>query len=106
VTAVKRELRPFWVSWWVEPGKDCTLQWPHWVTGIRGIFGDGPRQESICAAIMARTEIEAELCVRGAYEPGVELEFRFINERPSGWSPFSERFPRGPGMSWPGEGQP
>ena len=91
---------PFWLSWWHshEYMGAFELHSPWWVSG----YGDDGRV-SICAAICARNAIDASKKVWCSYdkEPPT-LNFRFCEERPPGWSPFSERFPRADWMEWEG----
>lgn len=94
------ELRPFWVSWWANPAVPFTWDGPWWISGWRFLANDD-EQDSICAAVMAASAAAAEAVIRAAHDdPSCQLEFRFCEERPLDWSPFSERFPRRDWMRW------
>lgn len=87
--------RPWWVSWW--SAGSFTLATPWWVSGER-LHG----QESICAAVMAKTVEGARDVIRRAHDAGGEgLEFRFEEPRLPSWTPYSDRFPRAKWMRWP-----
>lgn len=93
---------PFWVSWRHPEGSPpFELSSPWWVSG------SGPGYENICAALMAFDCFDAEVVVRRAYwllsspDRPPEISFRFIEQKPTGWSPFNERFPRESWMVWP-----
>lgn len=89
-------MRPFWVSWWGLPGT-FELHRPWWVSGERD---DGLM--AICAAVLAPDEFTARLSVQWAHDDkDAVFEWRFVEERPKGWSPFSDRFRRADWMIWP-----
>ena len=88
--------RLFWASWYAHPLVSYTLHSPWWVSGTRL---DG--SPVICAAIEADSSYAAIDAVIDAHDTMVELEWRFVEARPEGWSPFSERFPRADWMRWP-----
>lgn len=89
-------MRPFWVSWWGEPGT-FELHRPWWVSGERD---DG--KKSICAAVLAQDEFTARLSVQWAHDDNdAVIEWRFAEEKPKGWSPFGSRFPQADWMIWP-----
>jgi len=89
-------MRPFWVSWWGDPGT-FELHRPWWVSGERD---DG--RQSICAAVLAQDEFTARLSVQWAHDDkDAVLEWRFVEEKPKGWSPFGGRFRQADWMRWP-----
>lgn len=89
-------MRPFWVSWWGEPGT-FELHRPWWISGERD---DG--KPSICAAVLAQDEFTARLSVQWAHnDKDAIIEWRFSEEKPKGWSPFGDRFRQADWMIWP-----
>lgn len=98
-------LTPFWVSWWDDLVVSFELHSPWWFSGCRfhGLEDDDEdlSQSSVCAAIMAADEAHVRRLIGEAYDVPVTLEFRFVEPRPVGWSPFSDRFQRGDWMRWP-----
>jgi hypothetical protein len=91
--------RRFWVSWWMTDASGAfELHAPWWISGERM---DGA--QSVCAAIVARDEDDARTVVRTSHDnPGADLEWRFVEERPTDWSAFSGRFRRAGWMKWEG----
>lgn len=93
-------MKSFWISWWhdIEKLGEFELHSPWWRSGIR--MSDDA--ESICAAIQGYDEAQAKERVLMSYDERPEdLEWRFVEERPDDWSPFSGRFPRAAWMQWP-----
>jgi hypothetical protein len=89
-------MRPFWVSWWRAPGT-FELHRPWWISGERD---DGA--QSMCAAVLAQDEFTARLCVQWAHDnKDTVIEWRFVEPKDRGWSPFSSRFRRADWMIWP-----
>lgn len=89
-------MHPFWVSWWGEPGT-FELHRPWWVSGERD---DG--KASICAAVLAQDEFTARLSIQWAHDDkDAVIEWRFVEEKPKGWSPFCDRFVQADWMRWP-----
>ena len=89
-------MRPFWVSWWGEPGT-FELHRPWWISGERD---DG--KQSICAAVLAQDEFTARLSIQWAHDDNdAVIEWRFAEEKPKGWSPFGSRFRQADWMIWP-----
>ena len=91
----------FWLSWWhPEGGGEIELHSPWWASGYRGDNG----RPSICAAVIAEDEAAAKAMIVAAYivppDEGA-IEWRFVEQRKSGWSPFSDRFCRDEWMVWP-----
>jgi len=90
---------PFWLSWWhTEQMGAFELHSPWWVTGHRE---DGA--VSICAAVVARSKIEARFKAMRAYDAlpdQVQFQFRFCEQMPDDWSPFNDRFPQADWMEW------
>lgn len=87
----------FWISWWTtEALGDFELHSPWWVTGLAG-----DDAESICAAVRAPTEADAKQLILQSYDqPPNDLEWRFCDQKPTDWVPFSERFPQDGWMVW------
>lgn len=88
-------IRPFWVSWY-GTGKEFELHSPWWISGWRD------DQPTICAAVRAIDELSAKAQIIDAHDEVLDKlpEWRFVEERPEDWSPFSGRFPRADWMQW------
>lgn len=74
---------PWWVSWHTELPAGLGL--------------------TICAAVIAENEEGAKRILGDAFDPGYSHEgWRFLDEKPSDWSPYSDRFPRAEwmGLEW------
>jgi len=105
-----RPLRNYWVSWYCPPDKygKFELHWPWWETGFR--LSDNA--STICAAVRAVSEHQARLIVAMAHDADVmdwasrEIEWRFVDEQPSVWSPYGDRFQEADWMRWPAQDQP
>jgi hypothetical protein len=92
---------PFWLSWY--SSGNFTLDHPWWVSGYR-IVDSGATEDSIVAAVMATSDADAMDQIRAAHDndpKACEPLWRFVIQKPDGWSPFSERFPRADWMVWP-----
>lgn len=90
----------WWLSWYNIHSCDAfELHSPWWVSGVR--MADDA--DTIVAAIRAPSETAAKAKIIAAYDrpPVASLEWRFCNERPDDWSPFSDRFQRSDWMRWP-----
>lgn len=94
--------KPFWLSWESRDPHGLgtfELSSPWWISG----YGDD--SALICAAVMAEDEDSAiDIVIASFDEPrpdGLDIDWRFVNEREPGWSPFSERFPKADWMVWP-----
>lgn len=89
-------MKCFWLSWW-HTDKDGTfeLHSPWWRSGWRG------DDASVCAAVRAESEEAAKEIILASFDVRpVDLEWRFCEERPEDWSPFSDRFTRRDWMQW------
>ncbi len=86
----------YWISWFDPCYGGWELHSPWWVSGYRG-SDDAP---TICAAVKAESAEEAKASIHRAYDMPCTLEFRFVEEKPPGWSPFSDRFRRAEWMQW------
>ncbi|GHU77805.1 hypothetical protein AGMMS49992_26770 [Clostridia bacterium] len=88
----------YWVSWYHKPSfADFELHWPWWISGIR----ESDKAEIICAAIKAKNEFEVRKIIRLAYGKSVPVsQYRFVELRPAGWTPFNDRFQRADWMEW------
>lgn len=86
----------YWISWYhVREFGEFELHFPWWVTGTR-VYD---RAETVCAAVQAESEADARLMVEAAYDrPPYDVEWRFVTEKPLGWSPYSDRFRQGEWM--------
>lgn len=94
----------FWLSWYHCEGMSTfELHWPWWVSGYR--FPDGA--DTICAAVVADNRDAARELVRNSYDAPIpsELEWRFVEERPEDWVPYTIRFARAAWMRWPDGGK-
>lgn len=95
----------FWISWWDDHVVSFELQRPWWFSGCRfhGVEEDDEdlSQSSVCAAVIADDADHAKRLIVEAYDVPVALEWRFVEECPADWSPFSDRFGRGDWMQWP-----
>lgn len=91
----------WWISWYHEEHFTAfELCSPWWLTGRR--CSDG--SQTVCAAIKAESENEAKRLIYKVYDiKPSEIEFRFVNARPTSWNPFTERFERQDWMVWDGE---
>lgn len=90
----RRTLTPWWVSWYSAGG--FLLHTPWWCSGY------APQGATICAVVMARNENHAKERIRWAHDdPAVVIDWRFAGRRPTGWTPFGDRFPRATWMRWP-----
>lgn len=94
-TQIDTTLKPFWVSWWSEK-LAFELHSPWWITGESH---DG--RKTVCAAVMASDQATALNTLLEAHDNPLDFEIRFSEEKPIGWSPFSDRFPRADWMDWP-----
>lgn len=81
-------MRIYWLSWQHrEKLGSYELHWPWWVSG----HGDG--YNCLCAAIVARDEDAVREVVYDCYDARPDhIEFRFIEERPDDFVPYSDRF--------------
>lgn len=95
-------LKPFWISWWVDGSFELHAPW--WFSGVRwttGTDGEDNEQSCACAAVMAKDEEDAKRFVRESHDDrAANIEWRFCEERPRKWQPFSDRFPRADWMQW------
>lgn len=94
-------LKPHWISWYQSQEKfgEFELHSPWWITGSYG-DDDGA---TICAAVLAKDEEHARAIVRASYDDKTKaegLQWRFCEERPVDWSPFTSRFRRAYWMQW------
>ncbi len=81
-------MRIYWLSW--ENRNEFSnyeLHWPWWISGS----GDG--FNTICAAIVGRDEDAVREVVHDCYDARPDhIKFRFIEERPDDFVPYSDRF--------------
>lgn len=98
-------MKRWWVSWHGEA--PFTLRWPWWISGFgltvnRFAFDEERERLSFCAAVIAPDRQAAADIIVAAHDTAPrDLEWRFLEERPDDWSPFSERFPKANWMKWP-----
>jgi len=86
----------FWASWYSPKSESFTLKNPWWISGDTL---DG--RLTICAAFKADSEITVIDTIQAAYDnPHTNLSFRFVDNCPADWSPFSDRFPQADWMEW------
>ena len=99
-------MKSFWISWFGTAGP-WTLESPWWISGYRIVadrmaFDEQREEPTVCAAVRASNEGEAKRIIREAHDAKpTELEWRFCEERPEGWTPFTDRFPKADWMKWP-----
>lgn len=95
-------LQRYWIGWNHRPDYgQFSLGGPWWE--------DGPWETPIgtgrflVSVVRTTSEEETMGVVRKSYlhEYPVDVEFRFCDWRPDGWSPFTARFPRAGWMEWP-----
>lgn len=93
---IEAATKPYWISWWAD--KTIMFEWngPWWVSGYRG-----DNKESIAAAVIAESEEDARKKILASHDQSVDLEWRFVLERPLDWKPFSDRFMKAQWMIWP-----
>ena len=95
-------MRPYWISWYQTKALGAfELSWPWWITGETG---DG-KAETICAAVRAENQAAAEEIILSSFDKRPQnLAWRFCDEKPEGWAPFTDRFERGDWMRWENDG--
>ena len=102
-------MKNYWVSFWVGPQHGgFELHSPWWISGYRFVDGKMPdddedevTESSVCAGIKAESEEAAQEIVYASFDTRpASLDFRFVEERPDDWSPFSGRFPKADWMTW------
>lgn len=92
-------MKTYWISW-IGPVGGFELHWPWWISGYR--LGDEEDTPTICAAVKAKNENAAKEVILASHDDKPkDIEWRFCNERPDGWEPFCDRFPRADWMQWP-----
>lgn len=91
-------MKKYWVSWYQRVDySEFELDSPWWTTGWRC----SDDAETICAAIVAESSKDAEERIYRAYDKRPEtIEFRFVDEKPSDWTPFGDRFKQQKWMQW------
>lgn len=105
--AVEPLVKPFWLSWTAKNEHGAwTIHSPWWISGYE-IFSTSARYYNedpiVCAAVMADRLTSAKEYIRLCHDnppPMDEIAWRFIEEKPQGWSPFSDRFPKADWMKW------
>jgi hypothetical protein len=50
--------------------------------------------------VRAKDEATARALIAAAYDEPRELEFRFVEQQPAGWSPYGDRFRSASWMQW------
>ena len=89
------------ISWYgSEFPKAINPSWPWWLDGWT-FDGAGVSTPIIVGALIAKDAEEAKRLVSDARIGGRVKEWRFCEEQPAGWTPFTERYPRQPWMKWP-----
>lgn len=99
----------YWLSWYATTNNGpFKLEWPWWVTGGRITWDAKTRAEitsdTVCAAVRAESETVArEIILRAHDNPPAKIEWRFVEARGPGWSPYnSDRFQKADWMpDWP-----
>lgn len=91
-------MKNFWISWeHREEYSGFELHTPWWITG------SGESYQTVCAAVRAEDEEGAKKVVLDSFDETPQtddFQWRFVQERPADWSPFSERFPKQKWMQW------
>lgn len=101
-------MRNFWASFYCTEERlgDFEYHGPWYVSG-EGATDSGAWAMSVCVALRADSEEEVRAIIARSFDDGEgPAEWRFIEERPTDWKPFSERFPRAPWMRWPWPEEP
>lgn len=98
-------MKNWWLSWyWPDELGGFELHSPWWISGykIEGPIDDPSCGDAcICAAVQADTEEEAMGKVIASFDKKPSaMEWRFCEEHPPDWSPFSGRFPHAKWMKW------
>lgn len=88
-------MKKYWISWEAKAEYGSfTLNSPWWISGY-GVDS----HPTICAAI--KTHMNPDAFIRLSYDkPPHGIQFRFIEEKPDDWSPFSDRFEKADWMRW------
>lgn len=98
-------MKNFWISWFGTAGA-WELHTPWWISGYRIVadrfaFDEERQEPTVVAAVKALNADEAKQIILDAHDTKPkELEWRFVEERPDDWTPFSGRFPRAAWMQW------
>jgi hypothetical protein len=87
----------YWVSWYHKKNHSpFEIHSPWWISGE-----DENGSLTICAAIKAHDQHHARSIILSSYDDLPDnLQFRFFEERPYGWIPFTDRFPKAEWMKW------
>ncbi len=94
------ELKPYWLSW-TSKTEAFVMYFPWWISGYE--CHEKEDRPTICAAVWARSQQAAKDIIKNSHfeqSDGLNIEYRFCEERPLDWSPFCDRFPRGDWMIW------
>jgi hypothetical protein len=94
------KMKSYWVSWYHKFDNlgEFELHSPWWFSGSR-VSDDA---DTVVAAIRADHEEGAKDRVLRSYDVRPDdVEWRFVEERPYEWVPFSGRFPKADWMQWP-----
>jgi hypothetical protein len=97
-------MNTYWVSWYAHARSGpWTLHWPWWISGWRLYMSDEtPDEPTVCAAVRAESEEAAKEIIIAAHDRRPEnMEWRFCEQQPDDWVPFSDRFPKADWMQWP-----
>jgi hypothetical protein len=88
-------MKNYWVSWYSRGAFEYHGPW--WISGY-----DGNGLETFCAAVRADSETLAMQVITMSHDDNPFcFEWRFCEEKPENWAPFSGRFPRAEWMRWP-----
>lgn len=101
-------MKNYWISWYHRPELGgWELNSPWWISGARQMVDRYARKEpweepTVVAAIRADHPEGARDHILRCYDARPDnLEWRFCEERPADWSPFTDRFPKADWMQWP-----
>lgn len=103
-------MKNFWVSFWAAREFGAfEIHSPWWFSGYRfkpgtkldDIDDEDTTESSVCAAVRAESEEAAREFIYQSFDVRPEcIEFRFVEERPADWSPYSDRFRQAAWMKW------
>lgn len=93
--------RNFWLGWEHVYGQPkFTLDSPWWKTGYR-FLDDKTQIDQLCAAVQAKSAEDAKGIIIAAHHGPIVIDpWRFVNEMPIDWEPFSRRLIRADWMIW------
>lgn len=99
----KEHMKRFWLSWHETGPHDYKGPW--WTSG-KSVQMDPvsymPKEVNHCfAAVLAENAYAAQTIIMDRHLGVRPVSFLFVQEMPSNWEPFSDRFPQHDWMEWP-----